>query len=201
MHSAELDHAQLPEDHVVRETCGAARPHLVTPPQEMPHAVRDVVIDRPIRLRPSTIAEVCRHVAICFGGRLYRSWRKDRAFEWLEKAYDEHVWWLWFLKLEPLFDSLRSDPRFVTLLEKMKLNNIPMHPSRSMIETDGSVNRIWARRGEREKNAAGGAPGAHRPTHRSSPPSGDQGEARAQLLGYLTETATSGRGSGSAANS
>jgi hypothetical protein len=62
----------------------------------------------------------------------------------------------------------------------------------SMIEIDGAVNRSRAGRGEWEKNAAEGAPGTHRSTHRSSPPSGGGGEAGAEVLGYLTETATSG---------
>jgi len=62
----------------------------------------------------------------------------------------------------------------------------------SMIETDGAVNRSRAGRGEPEKNAAEGAPGTHRRTHRNSLPSGDEREACAEVLVYLAETATSG---------
>ena len=47
---------------------------------------------------------------------------KDRAFNWIEKAYDERVFWLGYLKVEPFFDPLRSDPRFTSLLKKMRLN-------------------------------------------------------------------------------
>jgi len=61
-----------------------------------------------------------------------------------------------------------------------------------VIETGGVVNRGPAGRGEREKNAAEGARGTHWLTHRGSPPSGDAGEARAQPLVYLAETATTG---------
>ncbi len=46
---------------------------------------------------------------------------KDRVFEWLEKAYEERVNYLTYLKVEPLFDNLRSDPRFAALLKKMRL--------------------------------------------------------------------------------
>jgi serine/threonine protein kinase/Tfp pilus assembly protein PilF len=46
---------------------------------------------------------------------------KDQAFAWLEKAYADRVWRLPFLKVEPRFDSLRSDPRFQDLLRRMKL--------------------------------------------------------------------------------
>lgn len=48
---------------------------------------------------------------------------KDRAFEWLEKACQERDGWLVWLKADPLFDSLRSDPRFAALLKKLGLGN------------------------------------------------------------------------------
>ena len=46
---------------------------------------------------------------------------KDEAFAWLEKAYEEHNASLPFLKVDPIFDSLRSDSRFTALLKKMGL--------------------------------------------------------------------------------
>jgi serine/threonine-protein kinase len=45
---------------------------------------------------------------------------KDRAFEWLEKAYGERAGMLVYLNVERAFDPLRSDPRFVDLLRRMK---------------------------------------------------------------------------------
>ena len=45
----------------------------------------------------------------------------DRAFEWLEKAYRERRGWLAYLKIEPMLDGLRSDPRFHRLVERMRL--------------------------------------------------------------------------------
>lgn len=45
---------------------------------------------------------------------------KDQAFEWLEKAYDDRLLWMVFLKVDPRLDSLRSDPRFADLLRRMR---------------------------------------------------------------------------------
>jgi TolB-like protein/Flp pilus assembly protein TadD len=45
----------------------------------------------------------------------------DQAFEWLEKAYDERAWQLGFLKVEPVFDPLRGDPRFDDLMRRVNL--------------------------------------------------------------------------------
>ena len=46
---------------------------------------------------------------------------KDKAFEWLGKAYDERSFSLALMKTEPAFDPLRSDPRFADLLRRMNL--------------------------------------------------------------------------------
>jgi tetratricopeptide (TPR) repeat protein len=47
---------------------------------------------------------------------------KDRALAWLEKAYEQHDFWLRLLKVEPSLDSLRPDPRFQDLLNRMGLS-------------------------------------------------------------------------------
>jgi TolB-like protein/Tfp pilus assembly protein PilF len=46
---------------------------------------------------------------------------KDQTFEWLNKTFDENPYRLSFLKVNPRFDGLRSDPRFTDLLRRMKL--------------------------------------------------------------------------------
>jgi len=46
---------------------------------------------------------------------------KDQAFEWLEKAVEDHDVWLVWLKTEPRFDNLRSNPRFQSLLGRVGL--------------------------------------------------------------------------------
>ncbi len=45
----------------------------------------------------------------------------DEAFWWLEKAYEQHDSYLVRLRVEPLMDSLRPDPRFEKLLQRMNL--------------------------------------------------------------------------------
>ena len=47
--------------------------------------------------------------------------RKDEAFKWLNKAYEERTAALVYLKVHPVFDPLRSDPRFQDLLRRMNL--------------------------------------------------------------------------------
>jgi TolB-like protein/DNA-binding winged helix-turn-helix (wHTH) protein len=44
---------------------------------------------------------------------------KDRAFEWLERAYDERFGLLVYIKDWSLFESLRSDPRFSNLVRRI----------------------------------------------------------------------------------
>jgi tetratricopeptide (TPR) repeat protein len=46
---------------------------------------------------------------------------RDKAFQWLENAYNEHDSYLVRLKVDPAMDPLRSDPRFQKLLHRMKL--------------------------------------------------------------------------------
>jgi TolB-like protein/Flp pilus assembly protein TadD len=48
--------------------------------------------------------------------------RKDDAFHWLDKAYDERCEYLVYLGSEPLADPLRSDPRFSRLLSRIGLH-------------------------------------------------------------------------------
>ncbi len=44
---------------------------------------------------------------------------RDSAFAWLQRAYEERSVYLIYLKLEPRFDGLRSDPRFEDLVRQM----------------------------------------------------------------------------------
>jgi len=46
---------------------------------------------------------------------------KDQAFAWLDKAYQDRTFLLIWLKVEPLFDSLRDDPRFADLQRRVGL--------------------------------------------------------------------------------
>ena len=44
---------------------------------------------------------------------------KDQAFAWLAKAFDEHSGWLLEINLEPTWDNLRTDRRFVDLIQRL----------------------------------------------------------------------------------
>jgi TolB-like protein/class 3 adenylate cyclase/Tfp pilus assembly protein PilF len=46
---------------------------------------------------------------------------KEQVFTWLDKACEEHSSYLVYLKVEPLADKLRSDPRFIAIMEKVGL--------------------------------------------------------------------------------
>ena len=45
---------------------------------------------------------------------------KEKAFEWLGRAYEEHAGQLICIKVDPFLKNLRSDPRYKELLKKMK---------------------------------------------------------------------------------
>lgn len=46
---------------------------------------------------------------------------QDQVLVWLEKAYEERSGWMSWLKVEPMFDRLRRDPRFADLLRRVGL--------------------------------------------------------------------------------
>ncbi len=51
---------------------------------------------------------------------LYAQMREiDTAFKWLDKAYQEHEVEMYWLKVEPPFEPLRSDPRWQEMLDKV----------------------------------------------------------------------------------
>jgi TolB-like protein/Flp pilus assembly protein TadD len=45
----------------------------------------------------------------------------DEAFEWLRKGIEERSYWIVFLKMDPVYDEIRSDPRFANLLRAARL--------------------------------------------------------------------------------
>lgn len=58
------------------------------------------------------------HTAVIYTGL----GEKDRAVDLLEKAYNERSYWIPFVKTEPRFDSLHSEPGFEDLLRRIGLS-------------------------------------------------------------------------------
>jgi Tfp pilus assembly protein PilF len=54
---------------------------------------------------------------------------KDKAFEWLEKAFEERTPGLLDLDLDPDYDNLRADQRFLDLTRRMNLPAVGMVPA------------------------------------------------------------------------
>jgi tetratricopeptide (TPR) repeat protein len=55
-------------------------------------------------------------------GTLYtRAGKNDEALDWLEKAYQAHDQNMPYLGVDPIFDTLRDDPRYQGLLRRMNL--------------------------------------------------------------------------------
>lgn len=62
------------------------------------------------------------YVPSFYTGAIYTGLRdKERAFQWLKRAYDERCDYMIHLPKEPATDPLRSDPRFDALVPRPKL--------------------------------------------------------------------------------
>jgi tetratricopeptide (TPR) repeat protein len=46
---------------------------------------------------------------------------KQKALDWLERAYQQNAWAMYVIKAEPMFDPLHGEPRFEALVRKMNL--------------------------------------------------------------------------------
>ncbi|UCE49732.1 MAG: hypothetical protein JSW47_06200, partial [Phycisphaerales bacterium] len=55
----------------------------------------------------------------CFADVYASLGNKDEAFRWLEKAYQERNFGMIWLKRSHSWESLRSDPRFDDLVQRM----------------------------------------------------------------------------------
>jgi TolB-like protein/DNA-binding winged helix-turn-helix (wHTH) protein/tetratricopeptide (TPR) repeat protein len=64
-----------------------------------------------------------KYVSAVFMAKIYAGLgEKEEAFEWLEKAYeDRSIVSVGYIKTNPMFDPLRSDPRFADLIRRTNL--------------------------------------------------------------------------------
>jgi tetratricopeptide (TPR) repeat protein len=61
-----------------------------------------------------------RYVAALDFANVYAGLKdRERALEWLERAYEERSAWLVWINCDPRLDWLRDDPRFRAVLRKM----------------------------------------------------------------------------------
>src|SRR5947209_11959740 len=58
------------------------------------------------------------HLAVIYAGLGER----EKALNNLEKAAEERFYWIVFIKVEPIFESLRSEPRFLALVRRVGLS-------------------------------------------------------------------------------
>jgi tetratricopeptide (TPR) repeat protein len=76
----------------------------------------DEILDHLMRLSKNLYVSPF-YVSIVYAG-LHEN---DKAMDWLEKAYEDRSNAIIFLKVDPDFDGLRSDPRFQALLHRLAL--------------------------------------------------------------------------------
>jgi tetratricopeptide (TPR) repeat protein len=70
------------------------------------------------------LKEIAKHryvPAYAFALLHARLGEKDQAFQWLERSYQDRAFDIPYLKVDPLIDNLRSDPRFEDLLRRAGL--------------------------------------------------------------------------------
>ncbi len=49
---------------------------------------------------------------------------KEKALDWLDKAYENQESACWLLKVDPIYDSMRNEPRFQALVQKVFGSNL-----------------------------------------------------------------------------
>jgi len=49
---------------------------------------------------------------------------KQRALDWIEAAVDDRRGWVAYLRVHPIMDSLRGEPRFAALIKRMKFEAV-----------------------------------------------------------------------------
>src|SRR5881296_2090097 len=45
----------------------------------------------------------------------------DQVFHWLDRAYEDRRGWLTYMKVDPIFDAVRNEPRYAAFLKRMNL--------------------------------------------------------------------------------
>jgi tetratricopeptide (TPR) repeat protein len=68
---------------------------------------------------------------------------RDRAFQWLEKAYNDRADCMTNLRADPRFDSLRPDPRFQEMIRRVGIPPAePARPAAASVHAQGPNQRV-----------------------------------------------------------
>jgi tetratricopeptide (TPR) repeat protein len=79
------------------------------PPEEIERVLRKMMEEAKAGTRrPYEVASV----AIMKGDR-------SLALDWLEKSYQHHDYWMLFINVDPMYDAIRPDPRFQTIIHRL----------------------------------------------------------------------------------
>ena len=76
-----------------------------------------IVLDRLLKLSKERFVPPC-HIALLYNGLGER----NEAFAWLERGFEQRDPKMAFLKVEPKWNNLRDDPRFVDLIRRVGLS-------------------------------------------------------------------------------
>src|SRR5207245_6569898 len=49
---------------------------------------------------------------------------KEKALDWLDKSYQDQESACWYLTVDPIYDSVRNEPRFQALVKKVRLDKL-----------------------------------------------------------------------------
>ncbi|HEY6237615.1 MAG TPA: tetratricopeptide repeat protein, partial [Thermoplasmata archaeon] len=70
----------------------------------------------------------------------------DEAFLWLDRAAEERSSWLTWIRVEPRFDGLRSDPRFPMLLRRLRLDDAGVTRASTTFADDAALRAFLSER-------------------------------------------------------
>ena len=77
---------------------------------------------RPIESRDdAAVAAIIRTVMPEYGAIGDGFAINDPEVDWMQRAYDERRGWMAYLKVHPILDPLRDEPRFQALVARMRL--------------------------------------------------------------------------------
>jgi tetratricopeptide (TPR) repeat protein len=80
-----------------------------------PNETQKIIDSLQIRSKQSPVGSPAFHIAMLYSA----TGNKELALQWLQKAYTDHEVEMYWLKVDPMFKPLRSDPRFQELLNKI----------------------------------------------------------------------------------